>query len=249
MKYFSKWFCFLFHVEGIEMTMLDIVSFVVLFSIGPQKSVTTVLSLQETNRHHPYIMLSPNRKISYLTPSLPLLSSLHLFLRWGRVRSQGGLRAGTSLSAAAGLAPAATEGLKLNARVPPSTLRPSRCRWLRFSSASLPHNNTPFVAEGHNPSFVQSTLIYGTHIFQTHILLHKLQRHKLSKRWRGSAGRRIQALSLFEKWYKSFTRTCNSQIQQCIDFQNFKELRETEVMPATLTPLHTFITFLWWPSV
>lgn len=62
------------------------------------------------------------------------------------------------------------------------------------------------------------------HIFWTHILLHELQRHKLSKRQGGSAGKRILALSLFEKRYKSFTRTWHSQLHRCIDFQNFKEM-------------------------
>lgn len=84
------------------------------------------------------------------------------------------------------------------------------------------------------------------HIFWTHILLHELQRHKLSKRQGGSAGKRILALSLFEKWYKSFTRTWHSQLHRCIDFQNFKEM--LGVRGDFFFPPRRLITFLQ-PSI
>lgn len=66
---------------------------------------------------------------SYFPLFPPLLSSLHLFLGWGRVRSQGELRAGTSLSAEAGLAQQPQRGSDAAFESSP----PCRCRWLRLS--------------------------------------------------------------------------------------------------------------------
>lgn len=73
-----------------------------------------VYSKPTVNTHTQRLCQALNRELFPL-PLLLSLSSPHLFLGWGRVRSQRGLRAGTSLSAEAGLAPAATEGLRLNA--------------------------------------------------------------------------------------------------------------------------------------
>lgn len=81
------------------------------------------------------------------------------------------------------------------------------------------------------------------HIFWTRVLLHKLQRNKLSKRRRRSAGRRTLALSLFEKWYKSFTRTCHSQLHQHIDFQDFKDVRESDAIFSLPSSNYISITF------
>lgn len=81
----------------------------------------------------------------------------------------------------------------------------------RFSSRRLAiilHCST----QGQNPSFVQSTLIYGTHAESGHAAGTKAQVFQSGRA--GRAGERIPAPSLFEgSRYKSFTRTWRSQLQ------------------------------------
>lgn len=79
--------------------------------------------------------------------------------------------------------PAATEGLRRGVRELSSSVQ------MQMTSPFLTHNNTPFVAEGQNPSFVQSTLIYGTHILDAHTVARTTKANTFKeaarKSWKG----------------------------------------------------------------
>ena len=113
----------------------------------------------------------------------------------GESSSQGGPRAGTSLSAVADLDPdtekAQTAWQRLSS-IP-------WCRWLRFFLPP-PHTHStiiPFCSARAKSQLCPVNLNLW-HIFWTHILLLMLQRWSIQRGSRGRAGKESLALSLFE---------------------------------------------------
>lgn len=99
---------------------------------------TAVLGVRQTNCTHPHLILVPNREL------IPSLSSFALLSP-----SVSGLRQGTEPGRATSWNKSicgSRPGLSSHRGASDSMLEPSpppsRCRWLRFPSASLPHNNT-----------------------------------------------------------------------------------------------------------
>lgn len=133
------------------------------------------------NTHTQNSCQAPNRELFPSLSSFALLSPSVPGLRQGKEPGRE-LRAGTSLSAEAGLAPAATEGLRRSVRELSSSMQ------MQMTSPFPTHNNTPFLAEGQNPSFVQSTLIYGTHILDAHTVARATKAYAFKeagrKRWK-----------------------------------------------------------------